>query len=122
MKIHIYNETLTAINNLKNEKLLTDGVIFIIKDFTVVTETVEPKKTFFSRNPKPIEKHYVTDMELISYNPDLKFVGTYNEEFICTFLTLYDLIKLRHSWVAFEEQLNAINKHLEEETKKSKNK
>lgn len=115
MKIKIDDSTLTTINNLKNLKLLNGQAILIIQDFKISSEMITPNKSLFSKNsPEPIKINFLTEMRIIGYNGDLKFVGVFNEDFIERFLG-YNIIRLRKKWVNFEEQLNAINKKLLEE-------
>lgn len=126
MKIPITSCTLTVLNNLKGLWLLSEDKIIIIKDFK--SEKIKPEvqpelpvnTSFFKRKSKPVdvsEKLYVTDLTLIGYNPDLKIVGTYNED-CCTRLIIKEndinntlsLVDYRKAWLRFEEQLEALKK------------
>ena len=131
MKVEIQERTLTALNNLRDLWLMTDGhKIIIIKSFKYVVEEPEPipdsgalNRRRFKKRKQATPKTYVTEMTVEGYHGDLKFVGTHGEDF-CTSLVAQhnddyhplDLVKFRKRWTDILEQLDAFKKY---EAKKS---
>jgi len=114
------------LDNLKGLYLIDDrGDILMINDFEVevVKETPPetPKKTgYFIRKKdkvvdnEPKKKYYLTKLEVHGYNFDLKFIGTYNEDWCKRMISMqedngynFSLTKLRKKFVKLEEQLKA---------------
>jgi len=123
MKVLVAEHTITALNNLKDLWLLSGDDIIVIRDFKYekVKETPKAKKKnhFFVResdkdDATPKEKIYVTSVTVEGFHPDLKFVGTYNDEF-CTRLIekhndphyTLNLINYRKAWLRMKEQIDA---------------
>jgi hypothetical protein len=121
MKIEVRNHTITALNNLKGLWLLCGDNIIVIRDFQYIQETEElsetKKKHYFNRKSEvkePKRKNYITSIKIEGYHQDLKFIGTYNEEY-CTRLIeqhdssgyTLDLIQYRKAWTELKEQIDA---------------
>lgn len=122
MKIEVKDHTITALNNLKGLWLLSGNDIIIIRDFQYVQETIAPevkkKKHYFSfgsDEPKePKRKNFVTSIKLEGYHQDLKFIGTYNEEYCARLIGMHNdshynfsLIECRKAWTQLKEQIDA---------------
>ena len=124
MKVLVAEHTVTALNNLKGLWLLSGNDIMVIRNFKyeTVTETPEKskiKKYFFVResdkvDTTPKKKIYVTSITVEGYHPDLKFVGTYNEEFCANLVAKHNdphytlnLVEYRKAWVRLKEQIDA---------------
>lgn len=121
MKIEVKDHTITALNNLKGLWLLRGDDILIIRDFQYTQETITPevkkKKHYFSSKtePKePVRKNFITSIKIEGYHQDLKFIGTYNEEYCSKLIQAHEdpyytlnLIDFRKAWTKLEEQIQA---------------
>lgn len=132
MKIRIKEHTLTALNNLKGLWLLRQGSIIIIKSFQYTQEKPEDdpepevntsifKRKKFRKKDMSI-RTYVTDMVVAGYQTDLKFVGTYNDEYCEDLINKHNdsyynlnLISCRKAWTDIIEQKDAFLEYEENE-------
>ena len=123
MKVKVGQHTITVLNNLKGLWMLRNNDIMIIKDFKYEVEkpqeplpeinTVVRKKKKFLK-PDMSEKIYVTELILEGYHIDLKFIGTYNEDYCTRLLQSHDdeyytfnFIDCRKAWLRMKEQIDA---------------
>lgn len=140
MKLEIQERTFTALNNLRDLWLLNDdNNIMVIRKFQYVVEKplVEPETetNIFNRRKHKRKKEqadimYLTDITIEGYHGDLKFVGTYGEEFCKTLIESHNkdysginLVDFRKRWTHVLEQKNAFVEYeakLEAKAKKSK--
>jgi len=130
MKIEVKDHTITALNNLKGLWLLCGGDIIVIRDFQYVQEIEEIPETkkshYFNRKSEPKEpkrKNYITSIKLEGYHQDLKFIGTYNDEYCTRLIEQHDdphytlnLINYRKAWTKLKEQIDAFT---EEQTREA---
>lgn len=105
MRKELTQSKLGQLQVLKGKLLLIKDKIMVIKDFTIETETVTPKKTFFNRHPKPYEIVYLTGIEIWGYNSEGKFWGTMDEDYCSLFIRIYNLYYLREQWEKLKESL-----------------
>ncbi len=143
MKLQIREETFTTLNNLRDLWLFNDDdKIMVIRKFQYVIEKPEPEPAgnpnVFNRRrfKKKKEKEqvsimYLTDINIEGYHADLKFVGTYNEEFCKNLIESHNnrgynsinLVDFRKRWTDILEQKNAFVDYetkMEAKAKKSK--
>ena len=131
MKVEIQERTLTALNNLRDLWLLNDAYkIMVIKSFKYVVE--EPQaipdsgalnRRRFKKRKQATPKTYVTEMKVEGYHGDLKFVGSYNDDFCISLVAQHnddyhplDLVTFRKRWTDIVEQQQAFKEY---EAKKS---
>jgi len=137
MKLKVKEKTIRDLKNIKGKWLLRGKEILIIRDFKYESVKPEPKsdeeeevqantKVFkrkrFKKKPDGDEKYYVTDMKINGYNSDLKFVGTFYEEYCERLIEAHndnhatlDLFDLATAWEHVNDQIMALKAHFEEQ-------
>lgn len=108
MREVINQKILTTLKTLKNKLILDDyNTLYVIKDFKYVKEMSVPKKPIFGGEAVSKEKIILTEIKIIGYNGDGKFMGTFNEDWCTTFIATRNLYYYRNNWEKFKEQLKA---------------
>jgi hypothetical protein len=142
MKLEIREQTFSGLNNLRDLWLFNDdNKIMVIRSFQYVIEKPEPepagnpnvfnRRKFKKKKAKEqVSTMYLTDIKIEGYHADLKFVGTYTEEFCENLIESYNkqyaginLIDFRKRWTDILEQKNAFVEYetkMEAKAKKSK--
>lgn len=129
MKLEVKSQTLDTLKNLKGLWLLKNEAIMIITDYKY--EKVEPptevmefntkvhKRKRFKKKSNNTPKYYLTDITIAGYNGDLKFIGSYNEEYCIKLIKEHNnpcytlnLVDFRKAWVFLEEQIEAFKENI----------
>ena len=107
MKKKIDRNTLDMLGVLKRSMLMTSkGILFVVDYFK--HETIEEEeKSFFGLKKKVVKNIYLTDLTIIGYNTEGKFMGTLSDEQAWSLIYFYNLYTCRQNWVDFEEELKA---------------
>lgn len=107
MKIKITNEYHEDLKRHLNDMLLIKSISFLccIDEFNV-DEVEEVKKHWFKPD-ETVKVKYLTNLVVLGYNIDKKFLGSVSEETIEHSFVYKDLTKLRQNWLDFKEQLKA---------------
>jgi ribosomal protein L7/L12 len=132
MKLEINQKTIRDLGNLKGRWLIRNNDIHIIKDFQYIVEKPQPepeaenttvfKRKKFKKKVDTSERFYLTSIAIQCYNNDLKFVGSYIEDYCerliaahndkYATLTLYDFAT---AWERLKDQINAIREFEKEQ-------
>jgi hypothetical protein len=84
-----------------------DGRLLWLKSCKIETKIETPTPTFWVRNPEPVENIYLTEIKLLSYNEDGKFLGTYDYDAAYEIIKYNDLYAMRGKWHRLKEQLKS---------------
>ena len=146
-RIRVTENTVSASLRVRGEWLLNGKDIMIVREvqYQHIKPTEEelqehdnalPVNTSVFKRRKhkknaPKETYYITSLEVNGYNPDGKFVGTYNDDWCERIiaqqnddLSDFSVYKLRKAWEAMQEQIDALSAYekelkMEAEAKKS---
>jgi hypothetical protein len=100
MKIRIDEKQRTAIKNLIDALLIWKGHIIVIKE------------AVFAIDQNHSDRIYVTELKVLGWFSDTKYITSYSEEFCVEFLK-YNLYEMRKTWLDMKEQLEGFNFKLE---------
>jgi hypothetical protein len=102
IKIKMYDNQITMLFVVKGKLLLSSlGQIFVVKKFTVEDGVEEG---LFGRKKKV---KYITDIEILTYSNEGKFLGLVRDNNCESMLRHYDFYIMRQQWVDFMEQLKS---------------
>lgn len=128
MKFEVSQRTIRDLGNLKGRWLLRGNDVHIIKDFQYIVEKPEPeselentsvfKRKKFKKKIDAFDKFYLTSFKVEGYNTDLKFVGTYNEDYCERLIEAHDspyatldLFDLAGKWEHLNDQIIALREY-----------
>jgi hypothetical protein len=121
MNYEISESTATQLGILKGKFLMRDNVLFRISDYKIEDVTETPEKTWLNRNPKPRTKKVLKAINVLGYNDEGHFLGTFSADFCRRLITWFDLYYLRNNWIRFNEQLEAFGFEIRPIEKKKDN-
>jgi len=121
MKLEVTQQTIHDLENLKGRWLLRNKDLHIIRDFKYEVEKPEEEEvtsTLFQRKKrKKKDKFYLTSIRIDGYNPDLKFVGCYDEGYCERLIVEHNdphytlhLPKFAKAWEYLHDQIIALEK------------
>ena len=119
MNLEISQSTATELSVLKGKFLLRNDTLYKIKDYKIEEVTETPEKSWLNKKPQPKTRLILKEIEILGYNSDGRFLGTFTKDTCRHLLVMYDLYYFRNNWITFMESLKAFGYELKEiETKK----
>ena len=130
MKLEVTQETIRDLGNLKGRWLLRGKELHIIRDFQHVVEkpveedeVVPPNTKIFQRKKRRKKKAdleeitYLTSIRIDGYNRELKFVGTFHEDYCERLIAAHNheyerlnLFTFANAWEHLHDQIVALEK------------
>ena len=105
MKFEVDDNLISTLNHLKDKIILIQNNLYVIRDFKFYKES-KIVKPFFSKE-KVVVKNYITEMTIIGYSVENKYLTRMADESCEIILEHYFLQKLRRDWVNITDQLKA---------------
>lgn len=105
MKFKVDDNTISTLDYLKNKIILIQNNLYVIRDFKFDKES-KIVKPFFSKE-KVVVNNYITEMTIVGYSVEDKFLTRMTDENCEIILEHYYLQSLRRNWVNIIYQLIA---------------